>query len=118
MADATTIRTVQECIHAGNTALVAQEFEKAAQVYTHALDRGDAGDLEPVLLSNRSSAFAHLEMWTEALIDAERCVVLKPQWSRSHAWVGRKQEAMAAFRYALSVDPDNEELQLIVLEIE
>ena len=39
-------------------------------------------ELMTALLSNRCLAFINLEMFNEAVADAEKCIKIKPQWFR------------------------------------
>ena len=78
-----------------------------------------------MLLSNRSSAYAHLGQWNLALDDADACVELRPSWPRGHACRGaalegmdKLKEALAAFQMAQQLSPSNQELGEIVSDIE
>lgn len=123
MPEATPVAEV--CNREGNRALREQNYVGAIDSYTKGLLDGCSVELRAVLLSNRSSAFAHLERWQEALDDAESCLRVHPEWSRSHAChgaalegVGRTAEALAAFQRASQLDPENLELTSIVNELQ
>ncbi|KAJ1480275.1 hypothetical protein T484DRAFT_1562123, partial [Baffinella frigidus] len=77
-----------------------------------------------VLLSNRSSAFAHVGNWAGSLDDAENCIAIRPTWPRGHACKGaaleglaRHEDALAAFEVALELDPNSVELSLIIDDV-
>jgi len=113
------------CNREGNQALRDQNYAGAIDSYSKGLADDCGTELRAVLLSNRSSAFAHLERWKEALNDAESCLRVRPEWSRSHACygaalegIGRNAEALAAFKRASQLDPDNAELSSIVTELQ
>jgi stress-induced-phosphoprotein 1 len=109
----------------GNRALREQDYERAIGCYTSGLLEGRSAKLRSVLLSNRSSAHAHLERWDAALTDAVDCLSIRADWSRSHAChgaalegIGRPVEALKAFKTASELDPENTELSGIVAELE
>jgi len=68
--------------NAGNEAFKGGHFQEAVQLYTQALDL-DADNA--VLFSNRSGALAAIGNYTQALVDAERCVALRPDWAKGCA---------------------------------
>ncbi|KAH8607165.1 putative Tetratricopeptide repeat TPR repeat [Trypanosoma vivax] len=93
-----------------------QEFSSGR--YTEAIDLfSQAINLDPsnhVLFSNRSACFAALHKYSEALKDAEQCVSLKPDWAKGYVRHGaalhglrRLDEAVAAYKKGLSIDPSN-----------
>ena len=53
---------------------------QAVQWYTIGLQRDEEKALHPVLLSNRSSAFAHVGNWLGSLEDANNCIAIRPTW--------------------------------------
>ena len=119
------ISPAEVCNREGNRALREQNYLAAVDSYSQGLLDECGGELRAVLLSNRSSAFAHLERWQEALNDAESCLGVRPEWSRSHAChgaalegIGRNTEALGAFRRALDLDSENLELKSIVTELQ
>jgi len=70
------------------------------------------------LFSNRSAAHASKEDYQHALEDAEKTVQLKPDWGKSYSRLGaaffglrRLDEAVAAYRKGLQVEPGNAQLQ-------
>jgi len=114
MPDVDAEMTAEQCNAKGNQALGVQDFVTAAQYYSAGLERDTKKDLHPVLLSNRSSAYAHSGQWTLALNDADSCMQLRPTWPRGHACRGaalegmdRLPEALAAFKAAQKLSPSN-----------
>jgi tetratricopeptide (TPR) repeat protein len=115
----------EQCNRDGNRALREKDFLSAVKSYTQGLENAANDELRSVLFSNRSSAYAHLERWQDALDDANSCRDVRPGWHRSHACRGaaleglaRPSEALDAFRTALQIDPANVELRSIVEELE
>ena len=67
-----------------------------------------------VLYSNRSAANAALEEYKAALLDANKCIDLSPDWAKGHsrrgaAYVGLKnwRAALGAYEAGLALDPEN-----------
>ena len=102
----------------GNRAVESGSFDDAAAQYTRGLENGGMSrDTRATLLSNRAAAYGHLQKWELALGDACSCQALEPQWARSYECkgaalqaLGRFDEALEAFRTALSLDPTDEEV--------
>ncbi|XP_075974823.1 stress-induced phosphoprotein 1 [Anticarsia gemmatalis] len=98
----------------GNAALSMGKFEEAVQHYT------DAIALDPknhVLYSNRSAAHAKAENFAAALEDANTTVEINPTWSKGYsrkgaalAYLGRHDEAIAAYEKGLELEPGNAQL--------
>lgn len=99
----------------GNAALNGDRPGDAVEKYSEAIK------LDPenhVLFSNRSAAYAKLENFTEAFIDAERTVSLKPDWPKGFSRMGaslvylnRLEEAEEAYNAGLKLDPSNQQLK-------
>ena len=63
----------------GNEAFSKGNYQEAIKHFT------DAVNLDPnnhVLYSNRSASFASLQNYKEALVDADKTINLKPDWSK------------------------------------
>jgi len=95
-----------------DTAFKAQEFSRAVELYSKAIE---ADSSNRVLFSNRSAAHAKLENYKDALLDANKCIALDPQWGRGHsrrgaAYVGLKNwpSALKAYETGLECEPTNE----------
>ncbi|CAM9963208.1 unnamed protein product, partial [Heterosigma akashiwo] len=104
----------------GNEAFKAQNWAQAIKCFTAAidLDVDNASGQSHVFYSNRSAAYLKYGDATKALVDADECVALKPDWPRGHARrgaalgkLGKAAEARAAYKKGLSHDPANAELQ-------
>lgn len=94
----------------GNVAFERGDFAQAVALYTRALDVEGAD--RAVLLSNRSAAWLHTGDASRALVDAEACVQLRPEWPKAHSRVGaamcalhRFDEATAAYKRGIQLDP-------------
>jgi len=102
-------------IAAGNEAYKHGDFAAAAAAFSRAITCYSSVNAVPAaLLSNRSAAYAGLQKYHEALRDADTCIHVKPQWSKGYSrrgnalhGLGRLDEAIAAYRKALHMDPTN-----------
>ena len=65
----------------GNAAFKAQDFNKAVEHYTEALQ---ATPNEHTILGNRSASYHNLKKYDQALEDGLRCVELKPDWAKGY----------------------------------
>ena len=99
----------------------AGDFEKAADIYSQALEvlqshQGESqGSVEADRLkiySNRSLTFQKLQKWTEALEDAKKAVGLDPKRSKSWFRLGQTlagldlfAEAVTAYDTGCKLDP-------------
>ncbi|CAH0581632.1 unnamed protein product [Chrysodeixis includens] len=105
----------------GNQALAWGKFDEAVKYYTKAIA------LDPqnhVLYSNRSAAYAKDENYTAALADADQTIALNPTWSKGYsrkgsalAYLGRHEEAIAAYEKGLELEPGNEQLASGLAEV-
>ncbi|CAM9623691.1 unnamed protein product [Pylaiella littoralis] len=100
----------------GNEAFKTGLWKEAIEWYSRAID------IDPdnkVYFSNRSAAYLKLgDAKSKALKDAERCMELAPEWSKSFSRLGAAQHALGRFEGAvqslkagLAIDPDNGGLQ-------
>jgi hypothetical protein len=105
----------------GNAAFKAKQYPEAVTHFTAAIA---ADPKNHVLYSNRSAAHAAAEEYKSALLDANKCIDLKPDWAKGHsrrgaAYVGLKnwRAAIAAYEAGLELDPASsnikEELALL-----
>ena len=83
---------------AGNKALQAGDLDGAIKAYTEAiaLDPSDA-----VFYSNRSAAYMKKEDYENALLDGEKCVELKPTWSKGICRKAAAQHGLRLYEAAL-----------------
>ena len=100
----------------GNEAMKAGRFKEAIGYYSQAIEAdpdNTTGNVH-VFFSNRSAALLSNGQNEEALADADRCTLLKPDWARGHARraaaLHRLMELRAAalaYRRVLQLDPNN-----------
>lgn len=98
----------------GNALFQAKQYLKAAAVYTKAIK---VDEKNAVLYSNRSAALLQLSKVKRALIDAQTCVDLRPEWEKGHFRKGAALEALEewegaleAYREAAACNPSNKEV--------
>eukprot|EP00210_Caulerpa_lentillifera_P000134 g129.t1 len=105
---------------AGNEAFKIQDYPTAVKHYTEALKRGpiSVNDEAYKLYSNRAACYTKLGAWSDGLKDAEKCIELKPDFSRGYIRKGQLQflmkeyeKAMETFKAGLELDPANEEMK-------
>jgi len=100
---------------AGNKALAAGNLDEAIECYTKAID------IEPtnhVFFSNRSAAYAKKGEYQKAFDDAKKTTEIKPDWGKGFgrlgaalAYLGKDDEAMAAYEDGIKLDPNNAQLK-------
>lgn len=102
---------VEELKKKGNGAYSAKQFQEAINYYTAAINLDDKNY---VLFSNRCAAFVGLDLYEQALADADSCIRIKPDWAKGHGRragalfsLERFGEAVQAYKSALKFDPDN-----------
>ena len=114
-------KEAEEAKALGNAAFKAKQYPEAVTHFTTAIA---ADPKNHVLYSNRSAAHAAAEEYKSALLDANKCIDLKPDWAKGHsrrgaAYVGLKnwRAAIAAYEAGLELDPASatikEELALL-----
>ncbi|KAK3100163.1 hypothetical protein FSP39_015593 [Pinctada imbricata] len=93
----------------GNLYFGRRDFEKAIELYSLALDLAPSDHL---LLSNRSHAFASLDRFKEGLEDAERVIMLRPDWPKGYFrkgcslyGLGQYEDTVVSFLQCLALDP-------------
>lgn len=69
------------------------------------------------MFSNRSAAYAKAGNYRSALEDANQTVSLNPSWSKGYsrkgsalAYLGKHEEAIAAYEKGLELEPNNQQL--------
>ncbi|XP_017878054.1 stress-induced-phosphoprotein 1 [Ceratina calcarata] len=112
---------VNELKQKGNTALQEGRCEEAIKHYTEAIALDKCNH---VLYSNRSAAYAKAEKYQQALEDAEKTVILKPDWGKGYsrmgsalAYLGRIQESIKAYETGLKYEPNNAQLKSGLAEV-
>merc|ERR1719231_1873038 len=90
----------------------AGNFDEAIAQFTTAIE---ADPTNHVLYSNRSAAHASKTSFTEALIDANKCIELKGDWAKGHsrrgaAYFGLKNwiQAQSSYEKGLELDPSSQ----------
>jgi tetratricopeptide (TPR) repeat protein len=73
---------------AGNAAIQAKQYDKAAEAYTKALALQPSCGFAAVIHSNRAAALQQQKRLVEALADCSRAVALDPKYARAYLrWV-------------------------------
>src|SRR3989338_3685655 len=98
-------------------ALVEQNnHQKAAELYTNAINIDPTSDLAGTLFSNRSLCHHKLGNNEEALADGISATTLKPTWARGYLRVavaaeslGKEQQAIESYQKTLELEPNQEE---------
>ena len=101
----------------GNDSVKAGDHATAFKLFTQAIIKGPPADELHVFYSNRSLCAPSLKKFDMATQDAQKCVELKPDWSKgysrlgsAHFFAGRFEEAAAAYGKGLAVEPTSEPL--------
>ena len=104
--------TADEYKAQGNDAFRAQDFEKAIDLFSKAIEVSE--NPNHVLYSNRSACYTSLHKYDDALKDAEKCVEINPTWAKGYNRVaaayygeGRFDDAEKQYQKALEIDPSN-----------
>jgi len=105
----------------GNKAFTNKDYEGAIRCYTEALALSDLN--AHLLYSNRSAAylFKGEKFYESAIADAQRCLDLKPDWSKAYFRMGKAlmaagkyDEAFKQFYRGTLVDKNSDELKLLL----
>ena len=114
--------TAAELKDQGNKALQAEKFDEAIDLYTQAITKDSSNH---VFFSNRSAAYTKKGDYENALLDAKKTVELKSDWGKGYSrlgaslsYLGRYDEALAAYNDGLKHDPENAQLKQGVAETE
>jgi len=114
--------TADEWKAKGNEAFSAHNYEQAVEYFTNAIELAPENH---VLYSNRSAAYASLEQFHQAFSDANKVVELKPDWPKGYSrkgvalqGLGKKKEAMECYKEGLKFDPNNEQFQSEIEQLE
>lgn len=104
--------SAEEFKQQGNAAFGAKEYGKAIDLFTKAIQASQ----EPnhVLYSNRSAAYASARQFDKALVDAQECIKLKPDWAKGYVRLATAQynvadyeECAESYAKALELEPSN-----------
>ena len=104
------------CAH-GNQLYSERRYWDAIETYTEALDlKGD----DSHLLSNRSAAYLNLQKGELALMDAHKCIELRPSWSKGYVkaalalrLLGDSMEAARMLERASEIDPHDPYIKVL-----
>ncbi|GKY98730.1 hypothetical protein MPSEU_000829300 [Mayamaea pseudoterrestris] len=98
----------------GNKHMATQEYTRAYNAYSAALQLSPVGPSSHVFLSNRAAALLSLKRYNAAATDARRAIALAPTFGKAHARLGQAlyflkdyQGAVAAYEDAIAFEPDN-----------
>jgi len=103
----------------GNKAFTNKNYDDAIRLYTEALALSDLN--AHLLYSNRSAAFLFKGEHEKAIADAQKCLDLKPDWSKAYFRMGKALMAAAKFDDAFKqfykgtlVDKSSDELRVLL----
>mmetsp|Transcript_5012 Transcript_5012/g.11063 ORF Transcript_5012/g.11063 Transcript_5012/m.11063 type:complete len:681 (+) Transcript_5012:117-2159(+) len=98
----------------GNKHMAAQEYTRAYNAYSAALQLSPVGPSSHVFLVNRAASLLSLKRYSAAAVDARRAVALAPTFGKAHARLGQalyflKQYAGAVEAYEDALRFEEEE---------
>ena len=104
----------------GNQYYSEARYWDAIEAYTEAIElKGD----DSHLLSNRSAAYLNLGKGELAVLDAKKCIDLRPRWAKGYVkaalslrLLGEVQEAAALLERAAELDPHDPGIQVLQKE--
>lgn len=98
--------------------VISQEYGRAYNAYSAALQLSPVGPSSHVFLSNRAASLLSMKKYGEAATDARRAVALAPTFGKAHARLGQSlyflkdyDGAVAAYEEAVRYEPDNDVTQ-------
>lgn len=99
----------------GNEAVQKNDFDEAIRLYGEAIALSEA---DHVLYSNRSAAYAGAKKYEEALVDARKCVDLKPDFAKGYGRMALAQynlnkliDAKKSYQQGLTHDSQSQVLK-------
>ena len=99
----------------GNASFQAGDYPEAVEHFTKAIELNPS---DHVYFSNRSGAYASLKDYENALIDADKCINLKPDWAKGYNrkgfaefHIGESEKAIETYKKGLTFDATNEQLK-------
>ncbi len=99
----------------GNLQFKNQNFQEAINLYTQAINESPS---DHTIFGNRSAAYHSLREFSKALEDAEKCIALKPEWSKGFQRkamalqaMGRLDDALDAYSKGLELDEGNAQIR-------
>ena len=99
----------------GNRHMANQEYGRAYNAYSAALQLSPVGPSSHVYLSNRAAALLSLRRYSAAAVDARRAVALAPSFGKAQARLGQAlyflrdyRAAVSAYGEAIRHEPENQ----------
>jgi tetratricopeptide (TPR) repeat protein len=106
----------------GNRALADKDYTNAIAYFTEGLK---VAPTNAILYSNRAAAYACISDWQASLQDADSAIQHSPEWGKAYTrkalaliQLQRWDQAVAACKQGLQVEPNNEQLQAYLKEAE
>lgn len=106
----------------GNAAFKAKDYNLAVQHYTAALTENGN---DHTILGNRAAAYHNLSKFQEALSDANKCIEIKPDWSKGYQRkamaqqaLGQMKEAIENYEKGVELDPSNAQCKQMLEQAE
>jgi small glutamine-rich tetratricopeptide repeat-containing protein alpha len=100
----------------GNAAMTSKDYEKALKLYTEAIELSPDGPNSHVYYSNRAAAYCYTNQHELSVLDCESAIALKSDYVKAYSrlgfsnfFLGRLEEAVAAYEKAVSLEPTNKE---------
>jgi len=96
---------------AGNEQFKLKNFSKAIELYSEAIDETPT---DHTLFGNRSASYHNLKKYSEALVDSEKCIQIKPDWGKG--WqrkamalhgLNKLEDSLEAYEKGQELDPTN-----------
>ncbi|KAF2940661.1 hypothetical protein DAI22_03g290800 [Oryza sativa Japonica Group] len=104
----------------GGKAVKRKDYLGASRIYSEALE---LDYFDATLYSNRSLCYLRIGEVQKALLDAEMCVKLRPEWVKGHYREGaalmllkEHKKAFEVFLNALKLDPANADIEKVLWE--
>lgn len=98
----------------GNDCFAAKNYHEAVKHFTKAIDLNSE---DHVFYSNRSACYACLEEYDKALVDAQICVDIKPDWAKGYLrrglaefYLKKYDQAEKTYKKGLDLEPNNQQL--------
>jgi len=98
----------------GNEYFSQKKYHEAAQCFTKAIDINTENH---VYYSNRSACYANLEEYDKALVDAQICVDINPDWAKGYLrrglaefYLGKYEQAEVSYKKGLEIEPNNAQI--------
>lgn len=98
----------------GNECFAAKNYHEAIKHFTKAIDLNSE---DHVFYSNRSACYACLEEYDKALVDAQICVDIKPDWAKGYLrrglaefYLKKYDQAEKTYKKGLELEPNNQQI--------